>query len=66
MSQADPSLDGAIRDGRHTMQIRVFYEDTDFRGTVYYEDAEQLGCCFIGSVDIRPTRLVLQMGMSPT
>ena len=24
------SLDGAIRDGRHTMQIRVFYEDTDF------------------------------------
>jgi acyl-CoA thioester hydrolase len=24
------SLDGAIRDGRHYMQIRVFYEDTDF------------------------------------
>ena len=23
-------LDGAIRDGRHTMQIRVYYEDTDF------------------------------------
>ena len=24
------SLDGAIRDGRHHMQIRVYYEDTDF------------------------------------
>jgi hypothetical protein len=23
-------LDGAIRDGRHHMQIRVYYEDTDF------------------------------------
>ena len=24
------SLDGAIRDGRHHMQVRVYYEDTDF------------------------------------
>jgi hypothetical protein len=24
------SIDGAIRDGRHRMQIRVYYEDTDF------------------------------------
>jgi acyl-CoA thioester hydrolase len=23
-------LDGAIRDGRHYMQVRVYYEDTDF------------------------------------
>ena len=23
-------LDGAIRDGRHYLQIRVYYEDTDF------------------------------------
>jgi acyl-CoA thioester hydrolase len=29
-------LDGAIRDGRHTMQIRVYYEDTDFSGVVYH------------------------------
>jgi acyl-CoA thioester hydrolase len=29
-------LDGTIRDGRHTMQIRVFYEDTDFSGIVYH------------------------------
>src|ERR1700721_982153 len=29
-------LDGAIRDGRHTMQIRVYYEDTDFSGIVYH------------------------------
>ena len=29
-------LDGEIRDGRHQMQIRVFYEDTDFSGIVYH------------------------------
>ena len=23
-------LDGSIRDGRHLMQVRVYYEDTDF------------------------------------
>ena len=26
------ALDGAIRDGRHHMQVRVYYEDTDFSG----------------------------------
>ncbi len=30
------SLDGAIRDGRHIMQVRVYYEDTDFTGIVYH------------------------------
>jgi acyl-CoA thioester hydrolase len=34
MSHGDASLDGEIRDGRHHMQIRVYYEDTDFLGTV--------------------------------
>jgi Thioesterase superfamily len=29
-------LDGIIRDGRHHMQVRVFYEDTDFSGIVYH------------------------------
>ena len=29
-------LDGAIRDGRHRMQVRVYYEDTDFSGIVYH------------------------------
>ncbi len=29
-------LDGLIRDGRHHMQIRVYYEDTDFSGLVYH------------------------------
>lgn len=29
-------LDGTIRDGRHYMQIRVYYEDTDFSGLVYH------------------------------
>ena len=30
------SLDGVIRDGRHVMQIRVYYEDTDFTGIAYH------------------------------
>src|SRR5947207_13108492 len=30
------SLDGAIRDGRHLMSVRVYYEDTDFSGLVYH------------------------------
>lgn len=30
------SLDGDIRDGRHTQPVRVYYEDTDFSGVVYH------------------------------
>ncbi len=30
------ALDGDIRDGRHVMQVRVYYEDTDFSGIVYH------------------------------
>jgi acyl-CoA thioester hydrolase len=33
---ADTNLDGEIRDGRHTMAVRVYYEDTDFTGIVYH------------------------------
>jgi acyl-CoA thioester hydrolase len=29
-------LDGEIRDGRHVMSVRVYYEDTDFSGVVYH------------------------------
>lgn len=29
-------LDGAIADGLHRMQVRVYYEDTDFSGIVYH------------------------------
>src|SRR5262249_10388961 len=29
-------LDGDIRAGRHHMQVRVYYEDTDFSGLVYH------------------------------
>lgn len=37
MSDADqPGLDGEIRDGRHVMAIRVYYEDTDFSGVVHH------------------------------
>ena len=30
------ALDGEIRDGRHAMRLRVYYEDTDFTGLVYH------------------------------
>jgi acyl-CoA thioester hydrolase len=30
------SLDGEIRDGRHVLVVRVYYEDTDFTGIVYH------------------------------
>lgn len=30
------SLDGEIRDGRHVMAVRIYYEDTDFSGVVYH------------------------------
>ena len=30
------ALDGTISNGRHVMQVRVFYEDTDFSGVVYH------------------------------
>jgi acyl-CoA thioester hydrolase len=29
-------LDGEIRDGRHHLAVRVYYEDTDFTGIVYH------------------------------
>jgi acyl-CoA thioester hydrolase len=29
-------LDGEIRDRRHVMRVRVYYEDTDFSGVVYH------------------------------
>ena len=30
------NLDGEVRDGRHAMTVRVYYEDTDFTGIVYH------------------------------
>ena len=30
------NLDGSISNGRHTMAVRVYYEDTDFTGIVYH------------------------------
>ena len=29
-------LDGEIREGRHVMVVRVYFEDTDFSGVVYH------------------------------
>src|SRR5438046_5184803 len=34
--RAQLNLDGEIRDGRHVMTVRVYYEDTDFSGIVYH------------------------------
>ncbi len=31
-----PHLDGTIREGKHAMEVRVYYEDTDFTGIVYH------------------------------
>src|SRR5215204_6908630 len=31
-----PSLSGTIRNGRHILPVRVYYEDTDFSGVVYH------------------------------
>src|SRR6267142_6971528 len=36
ISVTTPHLDGVMIDGRHHMQVRVFYEDTDFSGIVYH------------------------------
>jgi acyl-CoA thioester hydrolase len=36
MTLAVSTLDGEIRDGRHVMPVRVYYEDTDFSGAVYH------------------------------
>lgn len=36
MSGPSPMLDGELRDGRHTLVVRVYYEDTDFTGIVYH------------------------------
>src|SRR5512142_1380149 len=36
MSDDPTALDGVIRDGRHVMAVRVYYEDTDFSGIVYH------------------------------
>jgi acyl-CoA thioester hydrolase len=30
------NLAGAVCDGRHVLQVRVYYEDTDFSGLVYH------------------------------
>jgi acyl-CoA thioester hydrolase len=32
----EAALDGALRNGGHVMQVRVYYEDTDFSGIVYH------------------------------
>ena len=31
-----PFIDGEIRDGRHYMQVRIYFEDTDALGLVYH------------------------------
>jgi acyl-CoA thioester hydrolase len=36
MTSSQSALDGIMRDGRHVMTVRVYYEDTDFSGIVYH------------------------------
>ena len=42
-------LAGAVRDGVHRLQVRVYYEDTDFSGAVYH--ANYLKFCERGRSD---------------
>ena len=61
-------LDGEIRDGRHVLTVRVYYEDTDFTGIVYHANylrymergADQLSAArsapTIGRCSRRPNR----------
>ena len=36
MTPGSASLAGSVRDGRHILPLRVYYEDTDAGGMVYY------------------------------
>jgi hypothetical protein len=47
------SLDGEIRDGRHHLQVRVNYEDTDFSGNRRYKrtERERFAYRFLGALD---------------
>lgn len=59
------SLDGAIRDGRHTMQVRVYYEDTDFPCLAISQ--QQTRRHFLGPVEgMRRKFLPCRIGMGVT
>ena len=36
LSEVTTLLSGEMRDGRHVLPVRVYYEDTDFSGVVYH------------------------------
>src|ERR1044071_10077540 len=36
MTGNSTALDGELRDGRHVLHVRVYFEDTDFTGIVYH------------------------------
>jgi acyl-CoA thioester hydrolase len=36
MMEANSFLSGELRDSRHVLPVRVYYEDTDFSGVVYH------------------------------
>jgi acyl-CoA thioester hydrolase len=45
----DPGLAGRFEDGVHRLDVRIYYEDTDFSGTVYH--ANYLRFCERGRSD---------------
>jgi hypothetical protein len=56
-------LDGEIRDGRHVLILRVYYEDTDFTGIVYH--ASYLRFMVRGRTNkLRAVRLPIQLELS--
>jgi hypothetical protein len=44
-----PHIDGEIRGRRHHMQVRVYYEDTDFPAPSY-DDGSRTMCMFVADV----------------
>ena len=49
MSETNAALSGEVRNGRHVLRVRVYYEDTDFSGLVYH--ATYLRWCERGRSD---------------
>jgi len=57
-------LDGEICHGRHEMAVRVYYEDTDFSGVIYYRACHSRSWTMVngGVVASGPRTYVVRLG----
>src|SRR5581483_12088671 len=64
---ADPPSSGAIRDGAHFFPVRVYYEDTDAAGLVYYANylkfAERARTEMLRRLGVEQERLRAETGL---